>query len=581
MAHNQGNTHMRKAQQNFLNYLSSMEKLVQTAQSAGLALGDEPAQIENMKAAVKSKELLIPVVGAFSAGKSSLLNAIADTAVLPVAITPETAIATEIRYDSQERIEAVFEDGRTQVFPVSELPILQAAATKPEVVRLYINCPKVQALEPLTLVDMPGFNSPLDTHNKAIAHYIGQGAHYLFVVSVEEGALQTHALRRIEEVVSLGRKFSVCVNKADLRSPSDVNDICSYIRTQLEDEGLPANVCAVSEHDTSSVQALLKAIDPDALLVEVIQPALRQSHLALEGVVNTMFEGLKRDKAANDRTVGEMEDALRELEQEHKQQLASLRGSNLQDALDGVMLGVHNQLARAVDDMARAALRGRDELSRIVSDEVRTSLVVGLKNATDGISAQLVTDFCNRATGTLKPEIHVAPDWTDTLLQRLQTELLPTLMSMIGSNSGETGKVGSTAANVVTTGLLTLGKLAPHPGLKLALIALTQTVLPTVLNSLLGSLSEGQKLENVKEVIRTEVMPSIERSLRPEVSTFLIQAQEQALNLVANSFEQQITAQKNTLAEMCQKASTSNRDEFIAAAQEAQSKLKALGKAYL
>ncbi len=215
------------------------------------------------------------------------------------------------------------------------------------------------------------------------------------------------------------------------------------------------------------------------------------------------------------------------------------------------------------------------------SGAIQTSLVVGLKNATDGISAQLVTDFCNRATGTLKPEIHVAPDWTDTLLQRLQTELLPTLMSMIGSNSGETGKVGSTAANVVTTGLLTLGKLAPHPGLKLALIALTQTVLPTVLNSLLGSLSEGQKLENVKEVIRTEVMPSIERSLRPEVSTFLIQAQEQALNLVANSFEQQITAQKNTLAEMCQKASTSNRDEFIAAAQEAQSKLKALGKAYL
>ena len=69
--------------------------------------------------------------------------------------------------------------------------------------------------------------------------------------------------------------------------------------------------------------------------------------------------------------------------------------------------------------------------------------------------------------------------------------------------------------------------------------------------------------------------------MRPEVGTFLIQAQEQALNLVANSFEQQITAQKNTLAEMCQKASTSNRDEFIAAAQEAQSKLKALGKAYL
>lgn len=562
---------MRKAQQNFLNYLSEVGQLVEKAESAGLVVGDGSVLLDNLKINVRNKELLIPVVGAFSAGKSSLLNAVTGTSILPVDLTPETAIPTELRYSSEERIEAAFENGHTQELPISALPGLKAAAIKPEVAKLYIDCPGVQALEPLVLVDMPGFNSPLDAHNKAISHYIGQGAHYLFVISVEEGALQTHTLQRIEEVVSLGRTFSVCLNKADLRPPSDVEEICAYIQTQLEDAGLPANVCAVAEHDTASVQALLRGIDPDALLVSLTKPILRQSHLALEGVINTVLAGLKRDKAANELAVAEMAEALRHLEQEHQKQRSKLRDTSVQEVLDGVMQGVRNQLARAVDEMARAAMRGQNDLTRIVSDEVRTSLVVGLKNAIDGISAQMVADFSLRSSNALQPGMEMKQDWTDALLQKLQTDLVPTLLSMAG---GDTGMRLLNYAS--TTVLLSLGKVAPHPLLKVAL-----TILPSLLDGIFGSISEGQKQEKIKEAIRTEMIPSIERSLRPEVSTFLIQAQEEALELVSSSFEQQITAQKNALAEICQKASISNAESQIAAAREAQSGLKALGKSYL
>ena len=52
------------------------------------------------------RELLVPVVGAFSAGKSSLLNAIMGSSILPMDIKPETAIPTELRHDTHERIEA-------------------------------------------------------------------------------------------------------------------------------------------------------------------------------------------------------------------------------------------------------------------------------------------------------------------------------------------------------------------------------------------------------------------------------------------------------------------------------------------
>ena len=194
---------MRKTQQNFLNYLSAVERVLQKIEAAGLALKIDLKPIKELQASIRSRELLVPVVGAFSAGKSSLLNAILGNDVLSVAITPETAIPTELRHDSRERLQALFTDGRTEEFRVEELPQLQARAKELDCVRLYLNSPALDALAPLVLVDMPGFNSPLDAHNKAIARYIGEGAHYLFVVSIEEGTLQNTILTHIDQIAHM------------------------------------------------------------------------------------------------------------------------------------------------------------------------------------------------------------------------------------------------------------------------------------------------------------------------------------------------------------------------------------------
>ena len=245
---------MTKTQQKYLSFLAAVERVLQQSKNDLPILNAESdrvlPELETMQSTIRQRELLIPVVGAFSAGKSSLLNAIVKADLLSVAITPETAMPTELRYDSRERLEVVFEDGRTEEFPLAALSNLQARAQEIKLIRLYADLQPLKALQPLVLVDMPGFNSPLDVHNRAIARYIGDGAHYLFVVSVEEGSLHTQSLRRIEEVVSLGRTFSVCLNKADLRPPQEVESVRQYIADQLVELGLESSVCAVSQHDT-------------------------------------------------------------------------------------------------------------------------------------------------------------------------------------------------------------------------------------------------------------------------------------------------------------------------------------------
>ena len=569
---------MRKAQQNFLNYLSAVERAVQKSQTTGLELSIDLKPIKEWETSIRDKELLVPVVGAFSAGKSSLLNAILGMSALPVAITPETAIPTELRHDSRERLQALFTDGHSEEFQVADLPKLQAHAKELECVRLYLDSPALHALEPLVLVDMPGFNSPLDAHNKAIARYIGEGAHYLFVVSVEEGTLHRSTLSRIDEIANMGRSFSACVNKADLRSPADAEAIRAHITQRLEDEGLDAKVCIVSQANAASVQAMLSDIDPEALFISLFQPALLQQHRAIDGVLKTALDGLRRDKADNDKHIKELADALRALEQEQRKKGQSLRSANLESHTDDILRGVRNRLDLAIDSMAQAVLRGgQDELSRIVSDEVRSGLIEGARRATDSMSSQMVTDFSMRAASILRPEVRLSQDWTDGLLENLQSGLLPTLLSAWGEGSGK-GRNNAVKGGPggVLGAVAVIGTLVPHPIFKVVL-----SMLPLVLNGLFDQVSEGQKLEKIKDVLRTQVLPDIERRLRPEVGAFLLTAQQHTLKLVADSFEEQIKQQKEALSEATKERSISGKDTLIASIQNTQSELIALAKAHL
>lgn len=564
---------MLDTQKALLSYLSSLAQIIEKVRTAELDINGEPAQTQAFAQAVGERELLVPVVGAFSAGKSSLLNAIVGSNILPMDIKPETAIPTELRHDTQERLEALFANGRTEQFGIEQLPALQARAEELQLLRLYINRPALKGLAPLVLVDMPGFNSPLDAHNKAIAHYIGEGAHYLFVVSVEEGSLHKQILRNMDEVTQMGRSFSVCVNKADLKPGADVQGICDYIGEQLDDEGFPATVCAVSKNDISSVNAMLGSFNPEELFGSIFQPELLQQNSAIETTLSTALDGLNSDKDSNEQKIAEIEEALRALEQEREQQTHASNASNLERVVDEVLRSVHTRLAGSVDDMARAALRSQDEMTRIISDEVRSGLTLGLKRATDSMSAHMVNEFSQHVSGSLRPELHLTQNnWTDSLLQTLQAQLLPGLLATIG------GQAGGAAGRLLTTAMSGMAamRLIPNPILQVVI-----TVLPGLLGALFGRISEGQKLEQAKDAIRSQVLPDVERALRPEVSAFLLSAQEEIVRAVSEAFDHQIRAQRDILEKINQQAESGNLEARIGVLEEALAEVRALAHAHL
>jgi predicted GTPase len=80
---------------------------------------------EDLKDAVDNMNLLVPVVGEFSAGKSSLLNKFIGKNLLSVGIAPETAVPAELYYSEIEYNKGVLPDGR-----IEEITDISSATSK-------------------------------------------------------------------------------------------------------------------------------------------------------------------------------------------------------------------------------------------------------------------------------------------------------------------------------------------------------------------------------------------------------------------------------------------------------------------
>ena len=65
-------------------------------------------------------QVVAPLIGEFSTGKSSLVNALLGRSVLSVNITPETAVPTEICYSSDEHAVVFGSNGGTETISVDE-----------------------------------------------------------------------------------------------------------------------------------------------------------------------------------------------------------------------------------------------------------------------------------------------------------------------------------------------------------------------------------------------------------------------------------------------------------------------------
>jgi small GTP-binding protein len=185
---------------------------------SGLASGDDRAALAALRARLAEQRLRVLVAGEAKRGKSTLVNALLGRALLPVGVTPLTALATTVRYGKDDGASAVFRDGRTERFPLSALDDLVTERGNPGNRRNLASVTVVTEAPVLArgveLVDTPGTGSVYE-HNTAEAEAALETMDAAVFVLTADPPLSASERALMARVAELSVTMFVVLNKAD------------------------------------------------------------------------------------------------------------------------------------------------------------------------------------------------------------------------------------------------------------------------------------------------------------------------------------------------------------------------------
>ena len=192
----------------------------------------------------------IAVFGRVSSGKSSLPNHVAGLDVLPVGVTPITAVPTRLVRGDNLSATVSFAEAKPRAVPVEELRDYASEEGNPgnrkHVTGIVVRAPSARLREGVVLVDTPGVGSLARAGPSETFAYLPRCD--LGVVLIDAASTLTpDDLALIRLLYEAAVPARVVLSKADLLTPADRARTVNYVREQLRRElGLDLPVYPVS-----------------------------------------------------------------------------------------------------------------------------------------------------------------------------------------------------------------------------------------------------------------------------------------------------------------------------------------------
>jgi GTP-binding protein EngB required for normal cell division len=364
------------------------------------------APIASVLDRAEDKTFEIAVFGRVSSGKSSLLNAILEAEILPVGVTPITAVPTRIAYGEKPWIKVSFAEAPARSLEVSALPEFATEQLNPgnakRVTRIVVTLPAQRLGDGVSFVDTPGLGSLATSGAAETLAYLPKCD--LGIVLVDAGStLTAEDLRTVLMLQEAAIPINMLLSKADLLGTEDREKIIQYIGQHIASEcGIDLLVHPVSV--LSSHRDLLDRWFAEHILPlysrsqELRVVSLRRKIGALrESVVAALQIDLRRDKTPESRS----DVQIRATESRLRRAMGLIEeASSLCEKALGRMSTEYRQIFQeaAVDLMkaspksegAGVSIQGsvRDSIARVIEGEVKTT-----QGYLEALAAQLRDDL--------------------------------------------------------------------------------------------------------------------------------------------------------------------------------------------
>ena len=219
---------------------------------------------------VENFRITTPIVGKFSSGKSSLLNALLGKNYLSTDLTPETSVPTEIFFDTKDTA-SVFEKSDTiREVDIAEFVGKTFRADNVSKVQLALNNEFLKTIPNVKIVDMPGFDSGIELHNKAIDDYLVDSRAYVLTFAATEPVIPESIANFLRELKLYRMPVYVVITKSKSVTTTQLKSCVENIsRNAAEHLGLPnVEICCTNAKgkvvDVQTFAEVLWKIEADA-----------------------------------------------------------------------------------------------------------------------------------------------------------------------------------------------------------------------------------------------------------------------------------------------------------------------------
>ncbi|GAB4202839.1 MAG: hypothetical protein OHK0013_16470 [Sandaracinaceae bacterium] len=282
------------------------------------------------------------VLGEFNHGKTTFVNALLGAPVLPMGVTPTTAVIHQVVHGARGA-EAVMDDGHKKVVPFEEVGsyVVGGSATTDAVRYLEVHYPSSLLEGGVVLVDTPGVNDLNSTRAEITYSYVPKADAILFLLDAGQILKESERTFLANKLLSKSRdKVLFVINKIDLLDEDEKEQALAYARTQLAKLVAEPKVYAVSaeralggDREPSGLAALerdlVRFLEEDrgrVLLDNALDEGLRTAATLRRGI-DVQKQALLLDHAELERRLATLEADLASTRDSHARREQKIRES--------------------------------------------------------------------------------------------------------------------------------------------------------------------------------------------------------------------------------------------------------------
>lgn len=515
----------------FLDYIDEVKNTI-----SPLEISDN--KLSEIQGNITDAELIVPVVGGFSAGKSTLLNSFLGNEILPTAVTPETALATELRYSDSNYIEAVTASGTVERHQLADFARLKDNAQNFKNLRVYLNNENLKAIQPLVLVDMPGFDAPIENHNQAILNYLERGVFFVFLTSVEDGNITLSMKREIDNLQQIGKGFAFCISKTNLRAPDDVKAVQQKIAEQLEDDFDYTGQIALLDMDGgNNLKNILTAVNPDELFKLLFIDELRENYTGLIQSINVKISTFKSDRKEIEETLSALQNSLQGIEAKKQSAINDVEQRYSRDSVSVINQAVTSAILQQKMRLVDLAINNQGAFERELNDITKNALLSAVQTRFRAISQDLIEEMGNG----INAQLATLPDGG----------LAGIAMDVLANSGADAfGKVANTALKSISKAIMGNVTSATLKALLSGVFSIVGAVLlflPEIISLFAKGEKERRQREQVEQAIINNVIPQIQQRLSTVLPDLMNQNITALINQISEQFEEQLQQKRNEI----------------------------------